>query len=267
VDEILLKPIGKVKSSITESKEMPRGGKAAVIEIFEPYTAALLKLEENSHIWVLSWFHKADRDMLVGSPLNRNPEKPEYGAFAMRSPSRPNPVAITLTRLLEIDNNRLYVERIDAIDGTPVIDIKPYFENDIIFSPRTPYFPPRDGEQLQAMFMRQALSHHQELCPELQIGVRMATLASNTFGHLNTPDLFIHVLGPPCLADTIQGLSRARLANPPRFSYHVDEDSLESHWSQGERHLSIMLKPNVNMERIMDLDEEELFVIETWKSQ
>jgi len=267
LDQIILKPIGQIRSSITDSSEMPRGGKAAVIEIFPPYTGALLKLEENSHIWVLSWFHKASRDLLVGSPLNRNPEKPEFGVFAMRSPSRPNPVALTLTRLLEIDNNRLYVERFDAIDGTPVIDIKPYFENDIIFSPRTSYVPAGDGEQLQTLFMRQALSHHQELCPELQVGVRMAMLASNTFGHLNTPDLFVHVIGPLCLADTIQGLSRARLANPPRFSFYADTDSMESHWIQGERHLSIALRADVNMERIMDCDEDELFVIETWKSQ
>jgi formylmethanofuran dehydrogenase subunit E len=79
--------------------------------------------EKSSHLIVLSWFDRADRTMLRATP----PHDPvEHGVFATRSPNRPNPVAFSVVDLIERDGNILRVRWLDALDGTPVVDIKPY---------------------------------------------------------------------------------------------------------------------------------------------
>ena len=94
----------------------------------DPYKEALMGLEEFSHIVVLCWFYKSDtpegRGTLKVHPRN-NPENPITGVFATRSPLRPNPIALFTCKILRIEGNRIVIDRIDAFDGTPVIDIKP----------------------------------------------------------------------------------------------------------------------------------------------
>ena len=129
MEEIVLKPVGQVLSSTEEPEDMPLGGLEAVIEIFPEYQEALKGIEENSHIWVLSWFHKAPRDVLRVKPGRINPELPEYGVFALRA-YWPNTIGI-LGRLKE---KVVACTQPDAI-GNPGTDIKPHFENDTIFRP------------------------------------------------------------------------------------------------------------------------------------
>jgi tRNA-Thr(GGU) m(6)t(6)A37 methyltransferase TsaA len=215
---ICIYPVGYVISSVANAREMPPGGVSAMIEILPQYEPALLRIEENSHIWIQSWFHQSDRNKLTTSP-RVNTDLPKYGVFALRAASRPNPIAMSLAVLLKREGNRLFLERLDAVDGTPVLDIKPYFGNDIIFSPRTSYIPGKDRAYRQNQMLRRAISHHQEECLYLELAVRMALVAEEVFGHLSNPDLLVMVRGSACLADTVQGLSRARLANPPRFSF------------------------------------------------
>jgi tRNA-Thr(GGU) m(6)t(6)A37 methyltransferase TsaA len=229
VIDLALKPIGFVRASVCELQEMPAGGLTSQIVVFPPYVPGLLRIEENSHLWILSWFHKGQRNLLTA--VSRvNPGLPAYGVFSLRTYSRPNPIALTLVKLEQVDGNVLHVKGLDAVDGTPVLDIKPYHERDMIFSPVTPYIRPADRDMRLALFMKEARNHHQEECPGMLAAVRMALVADEIMGQLNTPDLQVEVCGPACLADTLQGITHARLANPPRFKYHPDDNPGSSRW-------------------------------------
>jgi tRNA-Thr(GGU) m(6)t(6)A37 methyltransferase TsaA len=121
-----IQPVGKVSN-----KE-----NSTVIEIYPEYSKALLGLEGFSNIMLFCWFHKNDRTdkrkTLQVHPM-KNRDKPLTGVFATRSPQRPNPIAVFMCTLNEIKENKIIIEKIDAFDNTPVIDIKPYIpHNDSI---------------------------------------------------------------------------------------------------------------------------------------
>jgi tRNA (adenine37-N6)-methyltransferase len=115
----LLKPIGWVKQE---------DGRV-VVEVAELYSPALLGLEQYSHVWVLFWFHEndnpRDRQVLQVHPC-RNPGNPLAGVFAARAPVRPNLIGLSAARLVTVAGRRLVLEGLDAREGTPVLDIKPY---------------------------------------------------------------------------------------------------------------------------------------------
>jgi tRNA-Thr(GGU) m(6)t(6)A37 methyltransferase TsaA len=125
---IELRPIGYVRSPYKTPGDAPRQGRLSdtVSEIvIDPiYRDALLRLEERKHLFVLCWFDRADRTTLRAVPPQ---DKAEHGVFAIRSPDRPNPVSLCLVDLLGVKDGVLRVRGLDAFDGTPVIDIKPYF--------------------------------------------------------------------------------------------------------------------------------------------
>jgi len=108
---------------------------ACYIEIYQPYSSGLLHIENFSHIFVLWWISKRDnpkdRSQLLASPPKLE-STIETGVFSCRSPARPNPIGLTKVKLLKVEKNRLYIDRIDAIDGTPVLDVKPYLPGDNI---------------------------------------------------------------------------------------------------------------------------------------
>jgi len=123
-----LKPIGIVRKGIKRAAaKCDREKVVSDIIIDTSLTEALDGLEESSHIVVLYWMHQA---MSGEVPLKVHPrgkqELPLLGLFATRTPNRPNQIGIATVRLLERQGNILRVEELDAIDGTPVIDIKPY---------------------------------------------------------------------------------------------------------------------------------------------
>ena len=89
----------------------------------------------------------------------------------------------------------------------------------------------------------------------------MAAIAEDYFGQLNSSDLMVKVQGSPCLADTIQGVSRARLANPPRFSYVNTDDRSETGWTKNGRVLTIVRKGVFSREDINNAADEDLFAI------
>jgi len=101
-----------------------------LIEIDEKYNDALLGIEQFSHINVLFWFHENDtpdkRNVLQVNPC-RNKKNPLTGVFATHSPLRPNPIALSLCKILSIDGTTIEIDKIDAFDGSPVIDIKCFF--------------------------------------------------------------------------------------------------------------------------------------------
>lgn len=124
---IYLKKIGVVHSPYQEREDAPHQGRTKdelfEIEIFSEFEYGLKDIETASHLIVLSWYHKADRGLLqVNTPWDDKP----HGVFATRSPSRPNPIAFSVVELIKRKENVLVVKGLDALDGTPVLDIKPY---------------------------------------------------------------------------------------------------------------------------------------------
>ena len=126
--EINLRPIGFVKNSITEPKRENRKETTSEIIINDDLKEALHRIDEFSHIIVIYWMHKlppSQRSVTQVHPRG-NRDLPLIGVFASRSPARPNPIGITTVKLLEHRANVLKVSGLDAMDGTPVLDIKPY---------------------------------------------------------------------------------------------------------------------------------------------
>jgi len=123
-----LKAIGIVRNELKHP--LKQGWEKVVSEIVveSSLTEALDGLEDFSHIIVVYWMHRVDATGKLPTKVHprRRQELPLVGLFATRSPQRPNPVGVTTVRLLERRDNILKVEGLDAIDGTPVIDIKPH---------------------------------------------------------------------------------------------------------------------------------------------
>lgn len=123
-----LSRIGTVHNSVTGRERFHADNIVSTIDIEPGYIDALDGIEDFSHIMVLFWFHKieeAERDIRKVHP-RKDPSLPITGVFATRSPARPNPIGVTVVKLLKHEGNRLTVLGLDAIDSTPVLDIKPY---------------------------------------------------------------------------------------------------------------------------------------------
>ncbi len=131
-DELQLRPIAVVRSPYTQRHGTPRqpgfnnaDAALATIELLDHVDAAALKdLEEFDHIWLVSWFHLNGPRL---KPLVKPPRGgPKRGVLSTRSPHRPNPIGLTAVRLLSVDGRAIRVQGVDLIDGTPILDIKPY---------------------------------------------------------------------------------------------------------------------------------------------
>jgi tRNA-Thr(GGU) m(6)t(6)A37 methyltransferase TsaA len=120
--------IGRIHTPWKQRQDCPKnaGESDAVctIELDPRWAAGLKDLATASHIVVLYWMDKARRDLVLQSPRHYGIQR---GTFSLRSPARPNPVAMSVSRLLKIEGNVLSVVGLDCLDGTPLIDIKPYF--------------------------------------------------------------------------------------------------------------------------------------------
>ncbi|RAO99486.1 hypothetical protein PW5551_03070 [Petrotoga sp. 9PW.55.5.1] len=128
MDEIKYHPIGIVHSPFKEPKGTPIQPTAALgikatVEIYHEYEEGLQDLECFSHIIIIYHFHLSKHYNLKVKPYMDNNF---HGVFATRSPSRPNPIGLSVVRLISIENNVLNVQNIEIIEGTPVLDIKPY---------------------------------------------------------------------------------------------------------------------------------------------
>ena len=128
--EIRIVPIGVVRSEIRKPEEAPKQGRLSETEaeifVLPEYADALEGLaNRGGRIIVLCWMHEADRARRKVHPRGRE-DRPERGVFSTRSPHRPNPVSLHTVELLEVRGTVLKVRGMDAIDGTPVIDIKPH---------------------------------------------------------------------------------------------------------------------------------------------
>lgn len=135
-----LKPIGVVRSEVEERGRRDWRGVDSEIVVTPALAEALDGLEEFSHIVVLFWMHRAPpgaRSVTRVHPQMRQ-DLPELGVFATRSPHRPNPLGLAVVELVERRGQVLKVRGLDAIDGTPVLDLKPYLPSDLVPQARMP---------------------------------------------------------------------------------------------------------------------------------
>jgi len=125
------RPIGFVRSPYKETSEIPKGFNArhdaeGTLEILAEFEAGLMDIEGFSNLFVLWEFDKSEGFELVGRPpIDDQP----HGVFATRSPRRPNPIGLTVVELLGRENRFLQVRGVDMLDGTPILDIKPYLSS------------------------------------------------------------------------------------------------------------------------------------------
>ena len=126
---MIVEPIGTVKSPVTEGVDENWGSVISEIHITQNFTSGLTGIDQFSHIIVIFYMDKSTFDSeadLVRRPQGRL-DMPEVGIFSQRAKHRPNPIGITTVELIKYDGNVLTVKALDATDGTPVLDIKPYF--------------------------------------------------------------------------------------------------------------------------------------------
>jgi tRNA-Thr(GGU) m(6)t(6)A37 methyltransferase TsaA len=126
-----MQAIGSIRSPYTNTKAIPKGLGArhdaeGVLEVLPEFEPGLTDIEGFSHLYVIWAFDRSEGFELVGSPPFD--ERP-HGVFATRSPRRPNPIALTVVELLRRDGSQLYVRGVDMLNGTPILDIKPYMSS------------------------------------------------------------------------------------------------------------------------------------------
>ena len=128
IDEIKYKPIGIIHSPFKELKGTPIQPTAAkgikgTVGIFPEYAEGLKDIEGFSHIILIFYFHMSKNTLLKVKPYMDNRLR---GVFSTRAPSRPNPIGLSVVRLVGVEGTTLYIRDVDIVDGTPLLDIKPY---------------------------------------------------------------------------------------------------------------------------------------------
>jgi tRNA-Thr(GGU) m(6)t(6)A37 methyltransferase TsaA len=120
--------IGRIRTPWTRREDCPKNPRESdavcTIEVDRRWAAALKDIETCSHVLVLYWMHEARRDLVLQVPRHYGRQR---GTFALRSPVRPNPVAASVARLASVAGGTLSVAGLDCLDGTPLLDLKPYF--------------------------------------------------------------------------------------------------------------------------------------------
>jgi tRNA-Thr(GGU) m(6)t(6)A37 methyltransferase TsaA len=159
MSDIVFHPIGVIHSPFTEQRGTPiqsalAGDAAGWIEVAPPYIAALRDLAECERIWVLYHLDRtANFEPLVTPYLDTK----EHGLFATRSPARPNPIGMSVLRMKAVAGTRIDVDGLDILDGTPLLDIKPYVPDFDAFSPsRAGWFDrvSKDNDKADSRFSR-----------------------------------------------------------------------------------------------------------------
>jgi tRNA-Thr(GGU) m(6)t(6)A37 methyltransferase TsaA len=131
VQEFVMRPIGLARTPFADTQEIPKGPGAehraeGTLEIRPELEAGLLDIEGFSHLFVLWAFHRSSGHELTGVPPTD--DRP-HGVFATRSPRRPNPIGLTVLELVGREGSKLHVRGVDMLDGTPLLDIKPYLSS------------------------------------------------------------------------------------------------------------------------------------------
>jgi tRNA-Thr(GGU) m(6)t(6)A37 methyltransferase TsaA len=124
-------PIGRVNSPLTDRAQAPRqgdeGAPDAWLVLDSKVADGARDLAAGTEVIVLTWFDRADREVLVTRPRD-DPARPPTGVFSTRSPDRPNPIGLHRVQIVQVDGLRIQVRPLEALDGTPVVDIKPVLD-------------------------------------------------------------------------------------------------------------------------------------------
>jgi tRNA-Thr(GGU) m(6)t(6)A37 methyltransferase TsaA len=127
-------PVGWVESVLIERSQAPRqggeGAPSAWLTFETRVTEAIRDIRPGTEIIVLTWLDRADRDVLVTRPRD-DPRNPMTGVFSTRSPDRPNPIGLHRVPVIAVDGLRVQVGNLEALDGTPVIDVKPVLDKTV----------------------------------------------------------------------------------------------------------------------------------------
>jgi tRNA-Thr(GGU) m(6)t(6)A37 methyltransferase TsaA len=127
----MLRPIGRVESSLADRETAPRQGDEGAPDswlVFDPAVSeGLQDLQAGTEVILLTWLDRASRDVLAVHPRG-DLTRPETGVFSTRSPDRPNPIGLHRVEILAIDGLRVQVRNLEALDGTPIVDIKPVLD-------------------------------------------------------------------------------------------------------------------------------------------
>jgi tRNA-Thr(GGU) m(6)t(6)A37 methyltransferase TsaA len=250
---------------------MPLQGVQGRVEIFSAFSPALEGIGSNSHLILLGWMHRGERDLLQARARKVAEDLPVKGVFALRSPSRPNPISISVVQLFRRSGERfLDVGYLDLVDGTPVLDIKPYQPGwDSVFSATThdrseKIYRMGDVRYRQTL-MREAVSYHGEWCSGAATAVRLAERATPLFGDLRKAHLWLHPEANPCIADALIGITGARPGNG-RLSFTLNVSSgLKGHrviiGLPGEALEFSLLCLAAGPDEILEAKEEDIFTV------
>ncbi len=262
--DLTIKPIGVVHSKVADGNNMPLQGVPASIEIFNEFKAGLTGIEGDTHINVICWLDKAEREPLLVRPRKINPNLDKRGVFSMRSPTRPNPLSLTATRLVKVERNILFVDPLDVIDGSPVVDIKPYSAVwDVIFWARDVHsslIPANmdEGDVLNE-FLREAYNYHGERCPDVAVGVKIVFDAMKAL-HCNIKNVSVKIPRNVSthLADCLIGITRGTLGNARLTVCGTDDIAI----TYGTRSIKYKLKeiPCEDPLELLKMDSNELFI-------
>ncbi len=126
--DINIKPIGTIYTPYKEPKGIPIQGRfnknvKGRIELFQEYRAGLKDIEGFSHLILIYYFNRSKGESVMGKPFLENEE---HGIFAIRSPHRPNHIGVSVVKLEKVEDNVITFAEVDVLDGTPLLDIKPY---------------------------------------------------------------------------------------------------------------------------------------------
>lgn len=129
----MLHPIGRVESPLIHPEAAPKqgveGSPEAWLVFDQDVSEGLRDLRVGAEVFVLTWLHRARRDVLAVHPRD-DPERPEQGVFNTRSQDRPNPIGLHRVEIAAVEGTRIQVRNLEAVDGTPILDVKPVLRRD-----------------------------------------------------------------------------------------------------------------------------------------
>jgi len=250
---------------VTYPKDLPFEGTPAKIEILERWEEALHEIENFSHIMVLGLLDGKKVGSLKVHPMGIT-SLPEVGLLASRSPHRPNPLIVTVTRLIQRKGRTLSVDPLDLIDGTPVVDIKPYHPStDSVFGATTPdrfnLFRFIPEEELLRHLVREASRFHGEACAGLAIGVRIAWRAMKELAcDLRSREVEVLSKAGGCMTDAVQALTGANSKRLRRSDELDDTIAI----NKGDRKLAFAIGQDRRfrkVEEVLRARDEEIFTL------
>lgn len=242
---------------------MPPFGAPAMVEIERQFEPALHRIEKHSHLWVLAWLmDRAERDVLQVTPRGVDRDAPDalHGVFSVRSPARPNPIGLTAARVKRIDGLSIHFDLLDFLDGTPVLDIKPYFvSRDMIYAAHNAAVGrPRDRQALRESLLFQAHRLQPERHPGVALAVRIAEhFRSEVMNWVEPADWHVETpLSRPYLAGALLGITRV---SPGTGLHFIAEEKVVLN-----RLTVYVLKPGTaGYEQILAATDDDLFQVDT----